>query len=50
MKECPDCKGTGKVPRTILMPKLNPELVYPPRFQYKMVTCPRCKGTGKIDE
>jgi len=44
---CPDCKGTGKVPKKL--PFLaNPKAPLTRADKLGMETCPRCNGSGWV--
>ena len=45
--QCPECKGTGKVPKD-LPPMANPKAPGAQPHRRGMVICPRCGGTGKL--
>jgi len=42
---CPDCKGTGKVPKKLPL-LANPKAPLTRADKLGLETCPRCKGSG----
>ena len=47
LAQCPDCQGTGKVPREApLLANLKDPAIR--AYQKKSKTCPRCKGSGRL--
>jgi len=44
---CPDCKGTGKVPKKLPF-RANPKAPLTRADRLGMETCPRCNGSGWV--
>ena len=44
---CPDCKGTGKVPKKLPL-LANPKAPLTRADRLGLETCPRCKGSGRL--
>ncbi len=44
---CPDCKGTGKVPKKLPF-RANPRAPATRADRLGLQTCPQCNGTGHV--
>jgi len=44
---CPDCKGTGKVPKKLPL-LANPKAPLTRADKLGLEICPRCKGSGRV--